>query len=68
MPIYGFTCKKGHQFDRMLKISEIDKAVRCPECKTAGKRDLVNDFADHNSTRAMSENSPITKRQRFTNW
>lgn len=68
MPIYAYTCKNDHQFERMLKFSEIDRRVRCPECKTAGKRLLVQVFADSNSTRDKSHNDRVTKIKRFTNW
>lgn len=69
MPIYAYTCKNGHDFERMLKFSEIDKRVRCPECKTAGKRKLVQDFLDQNSTQERKPEKPRSmRRQRFTNW
>ena len=68
MPIYTYNCKNGHEFDRMLKFTEIDKRVRCPECKTAGKRKLIQDFADRNSTKERSNNSKALTRKRFTNW
>ena len=68
MPIYTYACKNGHEFDRMLKFSEIDKRVRCPECKTAGKRKFVQDFADMNSSKEKSDNVRSLKRHRFTNW
>lgn len=70
MPIYEFACKKcGHQFERMLKFSEIDKRVRCPECKGTGKRKLVQDFAEMNSTQDKQAAQPRSlRRQRFTNW
>ena len=69
MPIYEFICKNGHGFERMLKFSEMDKRARCPECKTAGKRKLVQDFAEMNSTREKAKDQPRSmRRQRFTNW
>ena len=66
MPIYAFTCKNNHQFERMLKLSEFDKRVRCPECKTTGKRMQVQGFADQNSTQQRQHGSAA--KQRFTNW
>lgn len=69
MPIYEFICKNGHDFERMLSFSEMDKRVRCPECKTAGKRKLVQDFMEMNSTRDKAADKPRSlRRTRFTNW
>ena len=69
MPIYEYVCKNEHQFERMLKFSEIDKRVRCPECKTAGKRKLVQDFMDKNSSKERKKDEPRSlRRTRFTNW
>ena len=69
MPIYEYTCKCGHEFERMLKFSEINKRVRCPVCPAYGKRKLVQDFVDKNSTRERPKDQPRSlRRTRFTNW
>ena len=40
MPLYEFECKKcGHNFDKVLTLSEVEKEpVPCPEC---GSGDVV---------------------------
>ena len=69
MPIYEYVCKNDHEFERMLKFSEIDKRVHCPECNLAGKRKLVQDFLDKNSSKERKKDEPRSmRRTRFTNW
>ena len=68
MPIYAYNCKNGHEFERMLKVSEIDKRIRCPECKTGGQRLLIQGFADINSTKGKTDKPRALTRKRFTNW
>ncbi len=67
MPIYTYACKNGHRFDRLLSFADVErgKRVRCPQCKSAGKRQM-SDFAEQNSTRNRAYAAPA--KQKFLNW
>lgn len=32
MPIYDYKCECGEEFDKLVKMSERDDPVECPEC------------------------------------
>lgn len=38
MPIYDFHCESGHDFERLLTISNRDEAQPCPICNGPSKR------------------------------
>lgn len=40
MPVYVFTCDKGHQFDRFLKLANYNDPQTC-ECGLLAKRKIV---------------------------
>jgi hypothetical protein len=40
MPIYVFTCKEGHVFDRILKLKDYDTPQTC-DCGLEAKRKIV---------------------------
>lgn len=45
MPLYTMKCTKekcGCEFDEFIKLEELDKEVRCPECKEKAERLIVN--------------------------
>lgn len=40
MPIYTYTCEKGHQFDRFLKLKDYKQPQTC-ECGLEAKRKIM---------------------------
>lgn len=38
MPTYEFRCPNGHEFERLLKMSEASGSLPCPECGEAAER------------------------------
>lgn len=41
MPIFEYECSVcEHEFEKLVKLNEIKKRVRCPECKSWANRTL----------------------------
>ena len=51
MPLYTYRCKKGHEFERLIKLSQADdaKKARCPSCRGGAER-VVAGFSSVNSS------------------
>lgn len=38
MPTYNYQCGSGHEYEKVLPLSEYEKKTKCPKCKKVGKR------------------------------
>ena len=38
MPTYSYECRKGHEYDEFLPMSDYRKETFCPKCKQPGQK------------------------------
>jgi putative FmdB family regulatory protein len=45
MPVYEYVCRRcGKKFMEILRLSELDKKIRCPKCNSAAVRKCIEPF------------------------
>jgi putative FmdB family regulatory protein len=51
MPMYEYNCRKcGKTFEKLIKVSDMDKKVECPDCKSSDVRRVFSVFGVGGST------------------
>ncbi|ACM06707.1 type I antifreeze protein (plasmid) [Thermomicrobium roseum DSM 5159] len=61
MPLYEYRCRVcGYRFEKLVRLSQADQPIACPNCGTSETERLLSAFAARTSEGASSATSCST--------